>query len=199
MAPRAYSMARRAEQAAQTRERILDAAVEVFTQRGARGTTMTAVARVADVATATVTNHFATPELLLQGVVDRLMAEIQMPEASIFTGTRTTPARLRALTTSMFAFYERTNRWFALLGAEITDVPVLAQANADFTRAMHELYAQALAGVDDETLGKAVAGLVHPGTYFTLRQAGLSAQEATDVIADALTHHARKRPHPATP
>jgi AcrR family transcriptional regulator len=35
MAPRAYSMQRRAELAAQTRERILDAAVEVFTQRGA--------------------------------------------------------------------------------------------------------------------------------------------------------------------
>lgn len=199
MAPRAYSMQRRAEQAARTRERIIDAAVEVFTQRGARGTTMTEVARVADVATATVTNHFATPELLLQGVVDRLMAEIQMPEASIFAGTRSTPARLRALTAAMFAFYERTNRWFALLGAEITDVPVLAQADADFTQAMQGLYAQALAGVTDETTAKVAAGLIHPGTYSTLRQAGLSVDEATEVVSNALTHQARKRPHPPTP
>lgn len=198
MAPRAYSMHRRAELAAQTRERILDAAVEVFTQRGARGTTMTEVARAADVATGTVTNHFATPEALLQGVVDRLMAEIQLPDDSIFTGARSAPARLRALTIAMFDFYERTHEWFALLGTEITDVPVLARANADFTRAMQELYAQALAGVADETLGRTVAGLVHPGTYFTLRQAGLSAQEATDVVADALAHQARKRPHPPT-
>lgn len=196
MAPRAYSMQQRSEQVARTRERIIDAAVEVFTQRGARGTTMTEVARAADVATATVTNHFATPDLLLQAVVDRLMADIQMPDESIFAGTRSTPSRLRALTAAMFDFYERTNQWFALLGAEITGVPVLAQADADFRRAMQGLYAQALNDVADETVGKTVAGLVHPGTYFTLRQAGLSMQEATDVVADALSHQARKRPHP---
>jgi AcrR family transcriptional regulator len=186
-------MQRRAEQTARTRERIIDAAVEVFTQRGARGTTMTEVARVADVATATVTNHFATPDALLQAAVDRVMAQIQMPDASIFAGTRSAPARLRALTVAMFDFYERTQRWWGLLGAEITDVPVLERANADFTRAMQDLYAQALAGVADETLGRTLAGLVHPSTYFTLRQTGLSAREATDVVADALTHQARKR------
>ncbi len=67
-----------------------------FSRRGARGTTIEpSVARAADVATATVTNHFATPELLLQAVVDRLMADIRLPEASIFAGTRSVPARLR--------------------------------------------------------------------------------------------------------
>jgi AcrR family transcriptional regulator len=196
MAPRAYSMQGRAEQVARTRERIVDAAAEIFAQRGAAGTTMTEVARAADVATATVTNHFATPEKLLQAVVDRLMAQIEIPEASIFAGTRSTPARLRALTAAMFAFYERTNRWFALLGAEITDVPVLAKADADFKRAIQGLYTQALTDVEDQTVGKTVAGLVHPATFTALRQAGLTVDQATDVVADALTHQARRRPHP---
>jgi AcrR family transcriptional regulator len=191
-------MQRRAERVALTRERIVDAAVEVFAQRDARGTTMTEVARAADVATATVTNHFATPELLLQAVVDRLIAQIQIPDHSIFAGTRSTPARLRALTAAMFAFYERTNRWFAILGAEITDVPVLAKADAQFRDAIQGLYAQALTGVDDDTVGKAVAGLVHPATYTALRQAGLTVDQATDLVADALSHQARKRPHPST-
>jgi len=194
MAPRAYSMQRRAEQVAQTRDRIVGAAVEVFARRGARGLTMTEVARAADVATATVTNHFATPELLLQAVVDRVMAEIEIPDAGIFAGTRSASARLRALTAAMYRFYERTNRWFQLLGAEITDVPVLAKAEADFRRAVQGLYAEALAGVDDETVGKVVAGLVHPATYTALRQAGLSVDEATDVVADAVTQRAARRP-----
>jgi AcrR family transcriptional regulator len=188
-------MQRRAERVALTRERIVDAAVDVFARRGARGTTMTEVARAADVATATVTNHFATPDLLLQAVVDRLVTQIQIPDHAIFVGTRSTAARLRALTAAMFTFYERTNRWFALLGAEIADVPVLAKADADFRRAIQGLYAQALTGVDDDTVGKAVAGLVHPATYTTLRQAGLTVSEATDLVADALTHQARKRPY----
>jgi AcrR family transcriptional regulator len=196
MAPRAYSMQGRAEQVAQTRERIVDAAADVFAQRGVAGITMTEVARAADVATATVTNHFATPELLLQAVVDHLMTQIQIPDHSIFTGTRSTPARLRALAAAMFAFYERTNRWFALLGAEITDVPVLAKADADFKRVIQGLYAQALVGVEDQTVGKVVAGLVHPATFTALRQAGLTVDQATDVVADAVAHQARRRSHP---
>jgi AcrR family transcriptional regulator len=183
-------MQRRAEGVALTRERIVDAAVEVFARRGARGTTMTEVARTADVATATVTNHFATPDLLLQAVVDRLMAEIRIPDDSIFAGARSTRARLRALTTAMFAFYERTHRWFALLGAEISDVPVLAEADSQFRTAIQGLYAQALTGVEDDVVGKAVAGLVHPATYTALRQAGLSVGQATDLVADALAHAA---------
>ncbi len=43
---------------------------------------------------------------------------------------------------------------------------------------------------------KAVASLVHPATYTTLRQAGLPVGEATDVVADALTHQVRKRGRP---
>ncbi len=159
---------------------------------------MTEVARAADVATATVTNHFATPDLLLQAVVDRLMNQIQIPDHAIFAGTRSTPARLRALTAAMFAFYERTNRWFALLGAEIADVPILAKADAEFREAVHGLYTQALTGVDDDTVGKAVAGLVHPATYTALRQSGLTVDEATDIVADALAQQAQKRRHPPT-
>lgn len=199
MGPRGYSMQRRAEKVAQTRERIVDAAVGLFAQRGARGTSMTEVARAAGVATATVTNHFATPELLLQAVVDSLIAEIRIPDGGIFAGTRSVPARLRALTAAMFAFYDRTQRWFDLLGAEITDVPVLANAEAEFSRAVHRLYVEALAGVDDETVAKSVAGLVHPATFTALRQAGLSVDQATDVVADAITQLARKHvPRPVT-
>src|SRR5690242_6211020 len=114
MSPRAYSMQRRAEQSAQTRARIVGAALEVFGERGARGTTMTEVARVADVSPATVANHFATPDLLLEAVVERLMAGIQVPDQSIFRGVTSLDGRLRSLTAAMFAFFERTQRWFDL-------------------------------------------------------------------------------------
>ena len=155
--------------------------------------TMTEVADVADVATATVTNHFATPELLLRAIVEHVLAEIEIPDRSIFAGARSAPTRLRALTAAMFAFYERSNRWFELLGAEISEVPVLAKAEADFKHAVQGLYAEALDGVDDEAVGKTVAGLVHPATHTALRQAGLSVDEATEVVADALVHQVRRR------
>jgi len=70
---------------------------------------------------------------------------------------------------------------------------VLAKAEADFKHAVQGLYAEALDGVDDEAVGKTVAGLVHPATHTALRQAGLSVDEATEVVADALVHQVRRR------
>jgi hypothetical protein len=56
---------RRDRKKRQTRERIQTAALELFTSRGYRGTTIAAIAEHADVATRTVTLHFPTKEELL--------------------------------------------------------------------------------------------------------------------------------------
>jgi AcrR family transcriptional regulator len=186
-------MRRRAEQVTQTRERIVDAAVDLFSQQGPRGTTMTEVARAADVSPATVTNHFSTPDLLLEAVVARLIADLEVPDRGIFAGTTSLAARVRALTASMFAFYERTTRWFDLLRAELTETPVLARAQADFWQAIQRLYAEALAGTDDEVLARTTAGLVHPATFGALRAAGLSLDEATAVVAASINQLARRQ------
>ena len=185
-------MGRRAAQVAQTRARIVDAALEVFALAGARGTTMTEVARVADVSPATVTNHFATPDLLLEAVVERLRTRIRVPDRSIFTGSTSLDRRIRDLTAAMFGFFDRTQRWFDLLGTELTEVPVLARAQADYWRAVQSLYAEALAGTEDEVLAKTTAGLVHPATFNSLRAAGLSVREATDVVAGSICQLATK-------
>ena len=93
-------MRQRSQQVARTRERIVAAAAELFADRGARATTMTEVARLADVSTATVTNHFATPDLLIEAVVAHLMAHLEVPGEEIFAGKRSTAARLAVLASS---------------------------------------------------------------------------------------------------
>ena len=90
-------MERRSEHVAQTRERILEAALELFSKRGAQATTMNEVAR-ADVSPTTVTNHFPTNESLIEAVIDRVVADIQVPDSTIFTGTQSLAGRLRVLT-----------------------------------------------------------------------------------------------------
>ncbi|MEJ2859449.1 MULTISPECIES: TetR/AcrR family transcriptional regulator [unclassified Saccharothrix] len=188
--PRPYSMDRRSAQAARTRDRVVTAAAELFAERGARATTMTEVARAADVSPATVFNHFATHDLLIEAVVTRLMAEVRIPDATIFTGKRSTKARLRALTEQMFEFYDRTGHWHRVLGPELADVPAVARADAEFRDRVHRLHAEA-AG-DDAALAKAITGLVHPLTLTALKQAGMSLAEATALVADSLAHHARR-------
>jgi AcrR family transcriptional regulator len=186
-------MGRRSAQVAQTRERVVTAAAELFAERGARATTMTDVARLADVSTATVTNHFATQDLLIEAVVAHLMALIRVPGAEIFTGKTSVTARLKALTEAMFEFYDRTSHWFYLLGDELTEVPAVASADARFKNAVQELHVSALAGSDNPLLPKTAAGLIHPATLSALKSAGLSVAEASVVVADFLAHQARKR------
>jgi AcrR family transcriptional regulator len=184
-------MHHRSERVAQTRERILDAAMELFKKRGAQATTMSEVARRADVSPTTVSNHFRTHEQLLEAVVSRLRADIGVPDSTIFTGVRSLTGRLRVLTASMYAFFERTSHWFELLGSELVEVPALARAEAAFWASIRQLYEQALAGGDDDLLAKTTAGLLHPATFGAFKAAGMSVDAATAVVADLLTSQAR--------
>ena len=189
--PRSYSMERRSAQVVETRERILDAALELFSERGARGTTMNELARRADVAPTTVSNHFKTQESLIEAVVERISADSRVPDSTIFVGTRSLTDRLSILTRSMFEFFDRTMHWFDLLGAELDEVPTLARAQAAFWLSIHQLYEEALAGNEDDLLAKTTAGLLHPATFGALKAAGMSVDEATSVVADLLAHQAR--------
>jgi AcrR family transcriptional regulator len=191
MAPRSYAMQRRSQHVAQTRERILDAALELFSKQGAHATTMNEVARRADVSPTTVSNHFATPDSLLEAVVARVLADVQVPDSTIFAGTRSIAGRLRVLTSSMYAFFERTLSLYELLGAELVEVPVLARAQAVFWDSIRQLCACALAGSDDDLLAKMTAGLLHPATFGALKAAGMTVDEAATVVREMLARRAR--------
>jgi AcrR family transcriptional regulator len=184
-------MQRRSTNVAQTRQRIVDAATELFSKRGAQATTMNEVARRADVSPTTVINHFPTQDQLLEAVVAGVLTDIKVPDPTIFSGTRSVTGRLRVLTTSMFAFFERTSHWFELLGAELAEVPALARAEAEFWSSIRLLYEQALVGSDDDLLAKTAAGLVHPATFSAIKAAGMSVDEAATVVAGLLVHQAR--------
>ena len=126
-----------------------------------------------------------------QAVLDRVLADIQVPDSTIFAGVRSLGGRLRVLTASMYALFERTQHWFELLAAELTEVPVLAHAEAAFWNSIQQLYEQALAGSDDEVLARTMAGLLHPATFGALKVTGMTVDEATAVVAELLIHQAR--------
>ena len=97
MAPRTYTLGKRAAQVAQTRDRILDPAAALFREQGIRATSMQEVARRADVAPATVLNHFPTPDLLTEAVLAHIAETLHVPSSRIFQGAFTVEERLRRL------------------------------------------------------------------------------------------------------
>jgi AcrR family transcriptional regulator len=70
LTPRIYRQTKRAEQAAQTRSRILAAARELLAERGYSGVTLEDVAERAAVTRKTVHERFGTKARLLRAVVD---------------------------------------------------------------------------------------------------------------------------------
>src|SRR5438067_11979435 len=65
MAPRAYRMTRRAAANAETRRRIVDAAITLHAEKGVLGTSWPDIAKRADVALGTVYRHFPSLDQLV--------------------------------------------------------------------------------------------------------------------------------------
>ena len=79
--PRTYNLGRRTAPKADTRARIVAAALEIYRDRGLAGASNLAIARAADVAPATVRNHFPDQGDLSRAVFEALLGGARDPDA----------------------------------------------------------------------------------------------------------------------
>lgn len=182
---RAYSMDQRSRSMARTRKRILDAATEVFSERGGRATTMKSVAQRAEVSPATVAHHFASPAAMLDAVIDRLLVEVRIPSIAMLEGVETRNLRIGALVAIMFEFFERMEPWYRVVADELTEVPAVVRADAEYAEAMQTLFAQVLE-TDDPTVLRGAFGFIHWSTLSAFRMVGFEREEAARLVGDAV-------------
>jgi AcrR family transcriptional regulator len=193
MAPRAYTLKRRAETAATTRLQIIEAAAAVYRERGVTNATIQAVAERAEVSRGTVVNHFGGTEALLEAVLDRAIEEIVYPSARDLEGATSVDDRIRRFVDVTYRFFDRSNDWWAVFGAS-TELPAIKRREVEYYASFGAFVGAAfgpLAG--DRFVGAAIRAFVDYPPWNALREAGLSLDESIDVIADALVQVARKR------
>jgi AcrR family transcriptional regulator len=185
-------MTTRAALAARTHERICDAALAEYRERGISSTSLHAIARRAGVSAATVLNQFGSAEGVAREVVDRLAGTLRLPDDRDWT-VRSRDARVRRLVREVFAFWDRSTPWFEMFRAELGDVPVLREVAARFWQSRDELYLRVFgAALQDGRIRGAVFGLTNPATFTALREAGLSVEDAAELVADALVRLLRR-------
>jgi AcrR family transcriptional regulator len=189
MAPRSYTLKQRAETTTATRRRILEAATDLYRERGVDGTTLTAVAERADVARGTVIHHFGSADGLLGAALDDLLDRLEVPDERLLDGIVGWEARVRTFIDAMIAFQERSQSWWTTFENEMTR-PVLQEREATYWAAFERLMARAL-GPDlskDPLAAAIVVGLAHPATAGTFawafERAGRSGAEARRVLGD---------------
>ncbi len=193
MAPRSYSLGKRATTAAETRRRVLDAAAELYAERTIAGTTVQAVAERADVSRGTVLNHFGGTDGLLEAVLDHVVGVIDMPDERMLDGAATQSERIRRFVRAMFEFYERTTTWWNTFGPEM-QLPALQAREQAFWVAIGRFQAVALGDLaNDPLMTAAVAGFIHPAMLGSMRAAGATLEEVIGIVGDAIVNLAASR------
>lgn len=190
MAPRAYRLGRRAKSAEDTRRRIVAATRALHVEQGIADTTVKQIARRADVSVGTVYHHFPSYDDVIRACGQLTFALVRPPTDAIFSGCRSTRARIGRLTHELFACYER----FPDLESTRCDrkkLPVLDQELAKFDHHLATLVRQAVVPAG-ERLQRMARALTDVGVYRTLTSQGLSTSEAADQIADLLALWVRR-------
>ena len=177
--PRPYRLGRRAAPKAEVRERIIAGAMAIYAERGFAAASNLSIAKTADVAPATVRNHFPEPGDLAQAVFAQVLAELRLPTPAIFDGLATLRDRVDRLARELAAFYERSEPWWRVYEREPDLIRAWGGGVDQFYADIEDLMKTALGDLssDDRSLA-VVASVIGPPTFFALRARGLSSDEA---------------------
>lgn len=180
--PRPYRLGRRAAPKAEVRERIIAAALAIYAERGLAGASNLSIAKAADVAPATVRNHFPEPGDLAQAVFVQLLVELRIPTPEIFGALVTLRDRVERLARELAAFYERSEPWWRVYEREPDLIRAWSGGVDQYYTDIERLMKAALGDLssDDRSLA-GVASVIGPPTFFALRARGLSSDEAVEM------------------
>lgn len=189
MTPRPYTQRRRASSTLVTRDAIVTAAMSVYRDVGLRDATMKAIAERADVSRGTILNHFGDGDGLLDAVLDRILATLEVPDERLLAGKDSDEDRIRAYVAGMVAFFRRSALWWPVFESAMQR-PHLKAREADYWVAIGRLQNAALGPelASDPLVQAAVSGMIHPATMgqllWTLESGGMATADSARVIED---------------
>jgi AcrR family transcriptional regulator len=185
--PRTYRLGQRAAQIEATRSRIIEAAIELYLEVGISATTMRQVGLRADVAPGTLRNHFPSRDLLDAAMVERLKAEVPLPELSIFDGARSIEERLARLIRVTGTFLEQAARLYRMWLREPMLTSVWTEAGAAYGARWDQLMRAALGPLADDDDATAVLRAVLEMSFFENVRAGTrTTEEVSALVATAI-------------
>jgi len=186
MTPRSYQMGKRAESAAQTRQRIVQATMALHRDRGIAATTMKDIAARADVGIGTLYHHFPRYEDAIRACGARTADLARLPTCEIFDGARSLPARLAVLVGELFAYYDR-HPTLPLARCEQGRFPVLGEFVNRRQELIEALVTDALTPLAPTAAQvQTVIALTDFAVHRSLLDTGFSTEQAAAQITDVV-------------
>jgi AcrR family transcriptional regulator len=190
---RTYNLGRRAETAAETRQRLVEATAALHAERGISATSLRDVAERAGVSVGTAYHHFPTYLDAVRACGAHTMATSPLPPDSIFDGIETLDDRVHVLVRELCAWYER-NPWLERIRAERSIYPPVEEGMATLERGIEHLSRAGARCTADQA--RTVAALADVAVYSSLRRAGVPAGRVPGRITEAIIAWLRSRSTP---
>jgi len=181
---RRYELKERARRQAETRRRIVEAAVDLHTSVGPARTTVSAIAERAGVQRHTVYAHFPDDRALFRACSAHWGEQHPRPDPLRWLEVDAPEERLRGMLLDLYAWYEEVEADLAVLLRDATLVPAHSEALAEAAEATAALVGAAARGWPRHKVVR--AAIAHAAEFETwrslVRGQGLSRKQAVDAM-----------------
>lgn len=185
MARRQYRLGKRADSAAGTRRKIVQATLELHDEQGITATSLRDIAGRAAVAPSTVLQHFPVMDELIRACGDLSTQLVPMPTDSVLVGATDPVERVRRVALALFEWWAQLGPGWDHLRIDRRRIPQVDAWLADVARRHRALAAMALAGGDPARVDLLVA-LTTADAWGALRDAGMDPQSAAGQVAQLI-------------
>ena len=138
---RSYQLKRRAERQDQTRQRIIDAAIDLHQTIGPAATTVSEIAERAQVGRVTVYRHFPDESTLARACSGQYFERHPLPDPDRWQAISNPSERLRTGLRQAYAYHRATEAMITRVLADARDHPVMAPYHAHWRHAADVLAA----------------------------------------------------------
>ncbi len=189
---RSYQLKRRAEEQAETRQRIVNATIALHQTLGDAGTTISAIAERAGVGRVTVYRHFPDERALLSACTGHYFAQHPPPDPAAWGAIADPDERLRVALGELYAWYRHNEVMLARGEEDAPNNPILADLLVPLQRLMAEmrdglLEGREVAGDARRQVQAAIGLALGFGTWRSLsRDQGLDDAEAVTLMLNLL-------------
>ncbi|MGE3076735.1 MAG: TetR/AcrR family transcriptional regulator [Dehalococcoidia bacterium] len=179
---RRYEMRRRQDDIAETRKRIVEAAVDLHGSVGPAHTTFSAVAERAGVQRSTVYRHFADEEALFGACTSHWLAQNPWPSVEDWARHGPGEDRLAFALKQLYGYFERNEQ---MLANSFRDIQVMPSFVGEFMGAQLAAYRQCLS--EGWKIGPLAGFVIDFRTWQALRDAGHSSTGAAATLTRMVT------------
>jgi AcrR family transcriptional regulator len=168
---RSYHLKRRADSQSRTRQKIVDATIELHQAKGLKATTMNDIAERAQVGKVTVYRHFPDDESLVQACSGQYFQRHPFPDLEDWRAIDDASERLRRGLNDTYDYHEATAPMMTRVLAEARHLPIMEPYHTYWKRAADVLAAGwSVAGRRRTLLKSGLALAVSFDTWRTLVQ-----------------------------